>query len=97
MSPLVRNAVPHVKTPSAGALPLHDHTREGRGLRVSEQRGPVLFTHDQGEMTRPATKAGSFRLYKAIKESHTVSNPNDVPSEFRRVEFETQPLDEDSF
>jgi len=78
-------------------LPLHDHTEMAAAYVYLNDGGPVLFTHDYGEMTRPATKAGSFRLYKAIKETHTVSNPNDVPSEFLRVEFKTQPLEEESF
>jgi quercetin dioxygenase-like cupin family protein len=78
-------------------LPLHDHTQMAAAYVYLNNGGPVLFAHDYGEMTRPATKAGSFRLYKAIKETHTVSNPNDVPSEFLRVEFKTQPLEEESF
>lgn len=77
-------------------LPLHGHTELAAAYVYLNDAGPVLFTHDYGEMTRPATKAGSFRLYKAVKETHTVSNPNDVPSEFLRVEFKTRPLDEDS-
>jgi quercetin dioxygenase-like cupin family protein len=78
-------------------LPLHDHTEMAAAYVYLNDAGPVLFAHDYGEMTRPATKAGSFRIYKAVKETHTVSNPNDVASEFLRVELKTQPLDEDSF
>jgi hypothetical protein len=47
-------------------------------------------------VTRPATKAGSFRVYRGLKEVHAVENPTDIPSEFLRVEFKTQPIDEGS-
>src|SRR4029453_12428732 len=56
--------------------------------------GPVIFKHiglSYGAITRPETKAGSFRLYKAVKEVHEVENPNDAPSDFLRVEFKTAP------
>ena len=78
-------------------LPRHDHTERAAAYVYLNDGGPVLFNHDYGEMTRPATKAGSFRLYKAVKETHEVSNPNDVSSEFLRVEFKTQAVDEETF
>ncbi len=78
-------------------LPAHDHTERAAAYVYLNDAGPVLFDHEYGEMTRPATKTGSFRLYKAVKETHSVSNPNDVPSDFLRVEFKTQPVDEDAF
>jgi hypothetical protein len=49
-----------------------------------------------GDITRPATKAGSFRLYQAVKEVHAVENPTDTPSEFLRVEFKTEPINQNS-
>lgn len=54
--------------------------------------GKVLFKHiglSYGAITRAETKAGSFRLYKAVKEVHEVENPNDTQSDFLRVEFKT--------
>jgi len=45
-----------------------------------------------GELTRPATKAGSFRLYHAVEDIHEVDNPNDEPSDFLRIEFKTRPI-----
>jgi hypothetical protein len=51
---------------------------------------------DYGPITRPATKAGSFRVYKAIKEVHEVENISDLPSDFLRVEFKTRIVDEKS-
>ena len=59
--------------------------------------GPVIFKHiglEYGAVTRPATKAGSFRLYKAIKEVHEVENTSDLPSDFLRVEFKTRIVDD---
>lgn len=73
-------------------LPAHDHTETGAAYVYLNDSGPVLFRHfnlSYGAVTRPATKAGSFRLYKAVKEVHEVENPNDGPSDFLRVEFKT--------
>jgi hypothetical protein len=43
--------------------------------------------------TRPATKAGSFRVFRGVEEIHEVENTSDLPSEFLRVEFKTEPKD----
>lgn len=79
---------PHAK------IPAHDHTEAGTAYVYLNDGGPVIFRHvglSYGAVTRPATKAGSFRLYKAVKEVHEVENPNDTPSDFLRVEFKTAP------
>lgn len=73
-------------------LPTHDHTESGAAYVYLNDCGPVIFKHSGvgfGKITRPATKAGSFRLYKAVKEVHEVENPNATPSDFLRVEFKT--------
>jgi hypothetical protein len=73
-------------------IPAHDHTELAAAYVYLSDGGPVIFKHiglAYGAVTRPATKAGSFRLYKAIKEVHEVENPNDTPSDFLRVEFKT--------
>lgn len=75
-------------------IPAHDHTETGAAYVYLNDSGPVIFRHidlSYGAITRPATKAGSFRLYKAVKEVHGVENPNDTPSDFLRVEFKTAP------
>jgi len=57
----------------------------------------VIFKHtgsERGSVTRPPTKAGAFRLYKAVKEVHEVENSGDTPSDFLRVEFKTKPAGE---
>src|SRR5262245_49009381 len=75
----------------------HDHTELAAAYVYLNDGGPVIFKHiglAYGAVTRPATRAGSFRLYKAIKEVHEVENTSDLPSEFLRVEFKTRMVDE---
>jgi hypothetical protein len=78
-------------------IPAHDHTQQAAAYVYLKDGGPVIFKHiglDYGAVTRPATKAGSFRIYKAIKEVHEVENTSDLPSDFLRVEFKTRMVDE---
>lgn len=75
-------------------VPEHDHPPTAAAYVYLNDSGPVVFKHvglSYGAVTRPATKAGSFRLYKATKETHEVENANDTPSDFLRVEFKTEP------
>lgn len=60
---------------------------------------PIHFRHEglpYAGVTRPATKADSFLVYKGIKEVRAVENPTTTPSDFLRVEFKTQPLEKAS-
>ena len=78
-------------------LPAHEHTQTGSGYVYLNDSGPVVFKHiglDYGAVTRPATKAGSFRLYRGLKEIHEVENKSDLPSDFLRVEFKTEPIND---
>jgi hypothetical protein len=78
-------------------IPAHDHTERAAAYVYLNDGGPVIFKHidlDYGAVTRPATKAGSFRLYKALKEVHEVENTSDLPSDFLRVEFKTRMVNE---
>lgn len=75
-------------------LPEHDHTAFATAYVYLNDAGPVIFKHiglSYSAVTRPAVKAGSFRLYKAVRETHEVENPGDTPSDFLRVEFKTEP------
>jgi Tfp pilus assembly protein PilF len=75
-------------------IPEHDHTAFGAAYVYLNDAGPVVFKHiglSYGAVTRPAVKAGSFRLYKAVKETHEVENISDTPSDFLRIEFKTEP------
>ena len=78
-------------------LPAHEHTQTASGYVYLNDSGPVVFKHiglDYGAVTRPATKAGSFRLYRGLKEIHEVENKSDLPSDFLRVEFKTEPIND---
>lgn len=75
-------------------LPEHDHTAFASAYVYLNDAGPVIFKHiglSYGAVTRPAVKAGSFRLYKGVKETHEVESLSDTPSDFLRVEFKTDP------
>ena len=81
------------------AIAAHFHTEQASAYVYLKDGGPILFKHEglpYASVTRPATKAGSFRVYKGIKEVHSVENPTETPSEFLRVEFKTEPLEEAS-
>jgi len=78
-------------------LPLHTHTQYGAAYVYLSNSGPVIFRHGSettGAITRPATRAGSFRLYRAVQELHAVENTTAAASDFLRVEFKTEPLEE---
>src|SRR5882757_11299682 len=74
-------------------IPAHDHTLRAAVYVYLNDGGPVIFRHiglSYGEITRPATKAGGFRVYQAVKEIHEVENTSDLPNDFLRVEFKTR-------
>ena len=80
-------------------IPAHAHTQMGSAYVYLNDSDPIIFKHigaQYGAIKRPATKAGSFRLYKAVQEIHEVENPADTPSDFLRVEFKTEPVNEKS-
>ena len=78
-------------------IPAHEHTLLASAYVYLTDGGPVVFNHidkDYGAVTRPATKAGSFRVYHGIQEHHTVDNQSDLASDFLRVEFKTEPVND---
>jgi hypothetical protein len=80
-------------------LPAHRHTQTASAYVYLNDSGPVVFNHiglEYGAVTRPATKAGSFRLYRGLQEMHEVENLSDLPSDFLRVEFRTEPVNDKS-
>lgn len=75
-------------------LPAHTHTELATAYVYLNNSGPVIFKHvglDYGAVTRAATKAGAFRLYRGLEELHEVENTSQLPSDFLRVEFKTDP------
>lgn len=75
----------------------HFHTERASAYVYLNDGGPIMFKHEglpYASVTRPGTKAGSFRVYKGIKEVHSVENPTTTPSDFLRVEFKTEPLED---
>src|SRR5919112_6827145 len=82
-------------------VPLHDHSRLPAAYVYLNDSGPIIFRHADWEhpvLTRPATKAGGFRLSPttAVNETHEVENPTDTPSDFLRVEFKTRAVNRNS-
>ncbi len=91
--------VTRVYYPPQSKLAAHEHTPTASAYVYLNDGGPVIFKHidkEYGAVKRPATKAGSFRLYKGIQEHHEVENTSDLPSDFLRVEFKTQVVNEKS-
>jgi len=78
-------------------LPPHQHTQTGSAYVYLNDSGPVVFKHiglAYGAVTRPATRTGTFRLYRGLEEIHEVENLSDLPSDFLRVEFRTEPVND---
>ncbi|HEX7295030.1 MAG TPA: hypothetical protein VF251_04700 [Pyrinomonadaceae bacterium] len=81
-------------------IPVHNHPRWGTAYVYLNDAPEVIFKHvgsHLGTITRPPTKAGGFRLYKAVREVHEVENSGDTPSDFLRVELKTKPTGESTF
>jgi hypothetical protein len=78
-------------------LPEHAHTTWAAAYVYLSDADPVVFSHtdkDYHAITRPAVKARSFRMNRAMQELHTVENTGALTSEFLRVEFKTDPRDQ---
>lgn len=78
-------------------LPPHQHTQSASAYVYLNDSGPVVFKHiglAYGAVTRQPTKEGTFRLYEGLQEIHEVENLSDLSSDFLRVEFKTEPVDE---
>lgn len=79
-------------------LPEHTHTPNPAAYVYLNDGPPVVFSHVGGKAaTRPATKAGAFRVYRGLQEVHEVENTGNVSSEFLRVELKTEAKEPGSF
>ena len=80
-------------------IPEHYHTERPSAYVYLTDAGPVVFKHvdlPYGDVTRAAVKAGTFRLFRAVKEDHAVENTSDTTSIFLRIEFKTDPVNQNS-
>lgn len=74
---------------------VHDHSKFPTIYVYLNDAGPVRFSHDEKPpfvLTRPAVKAGSFRVSPGRVERHTVENLSDGSSEYLRIELKRIPL-----
>jgi hypothetical protein len=81
-------------------LPGHTHTPNPSAYVYLNDGPPVKFSHIGGHnvvATRPATRAGAFRVYQGLEEVHAVENTGDTASEFLRVELKTLALEPKAF
>jgi hypothetical protein len=82
-------------------VPVHDHSRFPAAYVYLSDSGQIRFIHsgwDEPFLTRPATRAGSFRLSptRFDNETHEVENLGDLTSEFLRIEIMTEAPDRQS-
>jgi hypothetical protein len=75
-------------------LPEHSHPAASLAFVYLTDAEPVVFKHQGSSnrsVTRPAVKAGSYRLARGDSELHSVETDSAGASEFLRVEFKTDP------
>lgn len=81
-------------------IALHDHPANPTIYVYLRDSGPVRFVHtgvEQLTLTRPAVRAGGFRLSHGAKETHSVESLTDQPTEYLRVEFKGLTVDRQVF
>ena len=81
-------------------IPLHDHPANPTIYVYLRDSGPVRFIHTGDEpftLTRPAVKAGGFRLSKGAQETHAVESLTNQLTEYLRVEFKGLTVDRQVF
>ncbi|HEX8149672.1 MAG TPA: hypothetical protein VF591_21010 [Pyrinomonadaceae bacterium] len=78
----------------------HDHPANPTVYVYLRDSGPVRFIHtgeEQFTLTRPAVRAGGFRLSRGAKETHRVESLTDQLTEYLRVEFKGLAVDRQVF
>lgn len=81
-------------------IALHDHPANPTVYVYLRDSGPVRFVHIGDEpftLTRPAVRAGGFRLSKGARETHAVESLTDQLTEYLRVEFKGLTVDRQVF
>jgi hypothetical protein len=74
---------------------VHNHSDYPTVYVYLSDSGQVRFTHVEEHafvMTRPAVKAGAFRVSPGRPERHIVENLSDLPSDYLRIELKQIPL-----
>jgi hypothetical protein len=75
---------------------VHDHPANPTVYVYLRDSGPVRFVHAGDEpftLTRPAVRAGGFRLSKGAKETHSVESLTNRLTEYLRVELKGLAVD----
>jgi hypothetical protein len=86
--------VVRVKYGAGARLPEHSHPAASLAFVYLTDADPVVFKHQGSSnrtVTRPAVKAGSYRLARGDSEVHSVETDSATASEFLRVELKTDP------
>jgi hypothetical protein len=77
-------------------IALHDHPAIPTVYVYLRNSGPVRFVHigdDPFTLTRPAVRAGGFRLSRGAQETHSVESLTDQLTEYLRVELKGLAVD----
>ena len=91
----------HVNYAPRAKVPVHDHSRFPAAYVYLSDSAAIRFVHSDWNdpvLTRPPTRAGSFRLSptRFDDETHSVENTGDLNSEFLRIEIMTEAPDRPS-
>jgi hypothetical protein len=81
-------------------IAVHDHPAAATVYVYLRDSGPVRFVHLGAEsftLTRPAVRAGGFRLSRGAQETHSVESLTDQPTEYLRVELKGLDVDRQLF
>ncbi|MBV8858889.1 MAG: hypothetical protein JOZ02_18300 [Acidobacteria bacterium] len=77
-------------------IAVHDHPANPTVYVYLRDSGPIRFVHFGDEpftLTRPAVRAGGFRLSKGAQETHSVESLTDQLTEYLRIEFKGLAVD----
>ena len=82
-----------VSVPAGAKLPSHEHPGALIAYVYLTDSDPIVFKHDgsNGDLTRPAVKARSYRLSTGFKgETHAIENNSSTDSVYLRIEYKTE-------
>ena len=82
-----------VSVPAGAKLPSHEHPGALIAYVYLTDSDPIVFKHDgsNGDITRPAVKARSYRLSTGFTgETHAIENNSSTDSVYLRIEYKTE-------